>query len=372
METPKYVVIQDWVKGEINKGNYKDGDKMLSENELMKKFNFSRQTVRLAISNLENQGLLKKIKGSGTYVNISKVPNVDITKTIGIIISSLDNYIFPEIIKGIDNVLTTNGYMLNLSITYNKIKNETAILNSIMNKALDGLIIEGCKTAIPNPNKEIYAQLSQKIPCVFINNGYPEIDIPTVQMDNIEAGYMAAKALIDAGHTQIAGIFKSDDLQGHDRYKGFVNAMQEANLQINERGTIWFTSEDMDDFLDVNIEQLFARRYPDCTALICYNDEIAMRAISYLKKVNKKMPADVSLISFDNSFLSAFFGISSIHHKKSNLGSKAAEALIKLIKTGIREDILLKPELINRDSIKVRSFQNTWGSMNISDFDISE
>ena len=135
METPKYVIVQEWIKSEINKGTYKDGDKMLSENELMEKFNFSRQTIRLAISKLENEGFLEKIKGSGTYIKIRNNNFIKETRNIGVIITYLDEYIFPEIIKGIENVLSNNNYNITLGITYNKVEKETSILKTTFKKA---------------------------------------------------------------------------------------------------------------------------------------------------------------------------------------------------------------------------------------------
>ncbi len=212
MGTPKYAIVQEWIKSEINKGSYKNGEKMLSENELMEKFNFSRQTIRLAISNLENQGYLEKIKGSGTYVRIKGGSSNKETRNIGVIITYLDEYIFPEIIKGIENVLSENNYNITLGITYNKVEKETSILNSLINKKVDGIIVEGTKSAIPNPNKEIYAQFKKNIPCVFINGNYPDLDIPLCSMNDVEGGHMAANYLIERGHKKIGAVFKSDDI----------------------------------------------------------------------------------------------------------------------------------------------------------------
>ncbi len=352
MSTPKYAVVQEWIKSEINKGTYKNGEKMLSENELMEKFNFSRQTIRLAISNLENQGYLEKIKGSGTYVRIKGNNSTKETRNIGVIITYLDEYIFPEIIKGIENVLSENNYNITLGITYNKVEKETSILNSLINKKVDGIIVEGTKSAIPNPNKEIYAQLKKNIPCVFINGGYPEVDIPLCSMNDVEGGYIAANYLIERGHKKIGAVFKSDDMPGHKRYEGFMNAMHRYNIPIDEKNILWYTTEDLEFLFKGEADNILLKRFEGCTGIVCYNDQMALNIIRFLERNNIKPFEDVSVIGFDNSTLSKFLDLTSVEHMKYDLGALAAESLIKQIKTGEKIGAKIKPEIIERSSVK--------------------
>ncbi len=358
METPKYVIVQEWIKSEINKGTYKDGDKMLSENELMEKFNFSRQTIRLAISKLENEGFLEKIKGSGTYIKIRNNNFIKETRNIGVIITYLDEYIFPEIIKGIENVLSNNNYNITLGITYNKVEKETSILNSMVNKKVDGIIVEGTKSAIPNPNKEIYEQFKKTIPCVFINGCYPDLDIPLCAMNDVEGGYTATKYLIDHGHKKIGACFKSDDMPGHKRYEGFMNAMHRQAIPVNEKNIHWYTTEDLEYMFKGDADSILLRRFEGCTAIICYNDQMALNMIRFMERNNIKPFEDISIIGFDNSTLSKFLDLTSVNHAKYNLGELAAESLIKQIKTGERSDIKLKAEIVERSSVRTLKDNN--------------
>lgn len=352
MGTPKYAIVQEWIKSEIHKGTYKNGEKILSENELMEKFNFSRQTIRLAISNLENQGYLEKIKGSGTYVHIKTASATKETRNIGVIITYLDEYIFPEIIKGIENVLSENNYNITLGITYNKVEKETSILNSMINKKVDGIIVEGTKSAIPNPNKEIYNQLKKTIPCVFINGCYPNLDMPLYTMNDVEGGYIATNYLIEHGHKKIGACFKSDDIPGHKRYEGFMKAMHKHNIAVNEKSILWYTTEDLDFMFKGEADSLLVKRFESCTAIICYNDQMALSLIRFMERNNIKPFEDISVIGFDNSTLSKFLDLTSVNHAKYDLGALAAEALVKQIKTGEALGAKIKTELIERSSVK--------------------
>lgn len=358
MATPKYAIVQEWIKGEINKGMYKNGEKMLSENELMEKFNFSRQTIRLAISNLENQGYLEKIKGSGTYVRIKGNNSNKETRNIGVIITYLDEYIFPEIIQGIENVLSDNNYNITLGITYNKVEKETSILNSLINKKVDGIIVEGTKSAIPNPNKEIYVQLKKNIPCVFINGGYPDLDIPLCSMNDVEGGFMAASYFIDRGHKKIGAVFKSDDMPGHKRYEGFMKALHKKNITVDEKNILWYTTEDLEFLFKGDADSILLKRFEGCTGIVCYNDQMALNIIRFFERNNIKPFDDVSVIGFDNSTLSKFLDLTSVDHMKYNLGALTADALIKQIKTGEKTGLKIKTEIIERASVRDLSAKN--------------
>ena len=72
-QLPVYIQIHDQIKSEIEQGIWKIGDRLPSERELAVKFNVSRMTLRQAIQNLADEGILERKIGSGTYVARKKV-----------------------------------------------------------------------------------------------------------------------------------------------------------------------------------------------------------------------------------------------------------------------------------------------------------
>ena len=107
-----------------------------------------------------------------------------------------------------------------------------------------GILVEGCKTALPNPNAELYQALRQRgLPMTFLHGSCREItDAFCVGDDNYGGGYLLAGHLIRSGHKKIAGIFKSDDAQGPERYHGVVCAMRDAGLFPLDENFLWFSS----------------------------------------------------------------------------------------------------------------------------------
>lgn len=119
----------------------------------------------------------------------------------------ISTYIFPLILRGIENVAASNHYSLMLSATNNSIAKEREILHTILEDSVDGIIVEGTKTALPNPNLPFYKALADKnIPLVFINGYYPALlDEPHNKIvyavtEDYQGSYDLTLELIKMGH----------------------------------------------------------------------------------------------------------------------------------------------------------------------------
>ena len=356
---PKYLRIVNWIKKRVDDGELVVGDRLQSENELSARFGLSRQTVRQATSILENSGILERRRGSGTYVASTCVVQRAVTMNIGVITTYLDDYLFPCVIRGIDGVLTAHHYTIQLSITYNKVENERAILESMLKKGIDGLIVEPTKSGLPNLNADLYRQIKrQGIPCVFIHAEYPGLNMPSVMMDDFACGREAAAYLIKKGHTKIAGIFKADDNQGHQRYAGFASELKRQGLALQEKSIVWFTTEDMEQEAEFvhSLEKGILRRIRNCTAIICYNDQVAVRIMEAAERNGVRVPEDLSMISFDDSYLATLdkVGLTTFMHPKEELGRVAATNLLKIIGHSAYENaVRFPPRLVERESVRV-------------------
>lgn len=353
-DAPKYVQLKNYIRSLVESGHLKPGEKLESENELSKRFKISRHTVRQAISELVNENLLSRIQGSGTFISQALGSQKEKSGIIGVITTYLDDYIFPGIIKGIDQVLSHKGYSIILGHTNNKLEREAVCLSNMLEKNVDGFIIEPTKSALPNPNSVYYDEIRKRnIPLIFINGYYPGNQGSYVVEDDELGGYLAAMHLFDLGHEHLAGIFKVDDIQGHGRYSGFVKAHREKGRSIPEDVIIWYTTEDVQTLFSQENGRALLARIGKCTGLICYNDQVALKAINLLRQEGIKVPEALAVVSFDDSDLasSGEIKLTTLAHPKDKLGEKAAEALLDILNgkmASVRERI--KPQLIVRNS----------------------
>lgn len=355
---PKYRKVINWVYENIKSGKLQYGDKISSENELSSMFGLSRQTVRRAVDELEKEGVVKRIQGSGTYVGCNRRQSRHETyMNIAVISSYLDSYIFPATLKGIEEVLMENGYMTQVAFTNDSVARERTILEHLVSKDnIDGLIVEPSKSALPNPNLYYYQLLTERhIPILFFNAKYPQLNLPCVSLDDKKVAGKAVKYLIDRGHKKIGALFKLDDGQGHLRYAGYLEALHEAEIKMEDRHVVWVDSEDIMNLEQYRFAGLFRDRFKDCTALMCYNDEVAYQVVGYCQKNGIRIPEDISVISIDNSDLAELAEVPfvSFPHPKEQLGRKTAENLLELIRNPCFDaEYLFDAEAVVRGSVR--------------------
>lgn len=349
--------IVEWATGQISSGAFKVNDKFFSETELGNKFNCSRQTVRRALEVLEQNGLITRSQGSGTFVSQNKAYQPrqqtikkDRTPTIGFINTYMDNYIFPGIIKGIEHVLTAEGYAMELISTDNMISGEARSLEFMLSRQLEGFIVEPTRSALPCANLSLYNKINQLgIPLVFIDSFYPELSNPYVALDDEKAGYEAAMYLLSMGHRKISAIFPHSHRQGHLRYLGYVKAHSEYGIPINDELVCWHSRANMNEIL--NSRQYFEQLLKS-TAVLCYNDTTALGIIDLLHQNGRSVPEDLSIVGIDNSEIARISSLTSVARPTEELGAAAASLLISMINGSEGHNILFPPELVKRSSVR--------------------
>lgn len=220
-------------------------NKLPTEQELSEKYQLSRQTVRMALKTLEEKGLIEKKQGSGSYITGRSPKSQE--NMIAVLLFNDQDYIYPGVIRDIQNTLTDSGFFSMVYSTDNQVSKERELLETLLQKPPRGLIVEGCKSALPNPNLDLYRRLiSKNCEIVFLYNRYPELsDCLFVKDDNFSGSSLLVQHLAAQGHTKIGGIFKSDDMQGPERYQGFLETLRDLKLPLFDSQVCWYDSRDL-------------------------------------------------------------------------------------------------------------------------------
>ncbi len=331
--SPKYQRVADALREGILEGTYQKT--LPTEQALCAQFQVSRQTVRQALSLLEAERLIDRRQGSGSHIREQRGPSSRRRLSIAVVTTYISDYIFPSILREIEAVCSENDSVPFLFATQNQFANERKILLTLLGmEQLDGVLVEGTKTGLPNPNIKLYQKLMEKgIPLVFMHGNYGELPgTLSVLDDNAAGGRMLVEYLYRKGHRKIAGIFKYDDLQGRQRFAGYLDAMQELGLPLEDDIILWYSTDQRDRFLKEGFDEARAAAFfSSCSAVVCYNDEIAARVIGYLNKRGVSVPGDVAVVSFDDSPYSEMSTprITSLSHARCNVGRLAAELLFR-------------------------------------------
>lgn len=349
----KHEYLRHEIRNMIQENKLKPGDKLMTESEFQKLYNVSRHTVRQALNYLENEGIIYKEQGLGSFVAEPKAKKK--IKEIGVITTFISDYIFPYIIQGIEEELTKAGYSMILTSTNNNIDLEKKALEIMIDRPIDGLVVEPTKSSYYNPNLGLYLKLKEKgIPIIMINAKYEELDVPQVVLNDYKASFDLTKHLVEQNHTKVGGIFKADDRQGKERLKGFIHACYKFGIELLSDNVFVYETGNLDNVLKEVEEKMI--RDKKVTGIVCYNDKVATDLLRIIWKSNYKVPDDFSIVSHDNSNLSTIseVRITGIDHPKNKLGKKAAQTLLNYIenKSGTMETTVFDGELILYDSVK--------------------
>jgi len=342
----KYQWLTEQLRDLIHEYILEGKTKIPSEDMLSEKYKMSRQTVRKSLSLLEEEGQIIKVQGSASIIT-GLMSKQDANK-IHIILSEDSEYIYPGIIEDIKVTLSNLKYNCKVFVTHNRIDREREILQEILESPPRGLIVEGSKSALPNPNIDLYDRLEEE-GCIllFLHNQYKEMKHTLyIKDDNLKGSSLLVEYLQELGHTQIAGIFKSDDQQGLERYQGFTDALISSDLPLSDDNIHWYNSREMDSLVkygDTSFLKKMHKSLDSCTACICYNDQIAYYLVKELKSQGRHLPEDLAIATFDHTYLnkSSFHAVASLSHENHIMGQKAA-----LMITGRLKGLHIRPILV--------------------------
>lgn len=356
----KYRKLEDLIKSKIINASLKTGDKLPTESELIKETGFSRQTVRVAINHLIEEGLLKSIQGSGTYVSKKaeiysekKTSPAVIPNSVTMILMDAKTYIFPEIINGASDILAQNNYFLNPLFTDCNYDKEREILINILNNPPAGLILEPLNMGYLSGNQQLYKKISEEIPCIFIHTlkGTPYINMP---LSDYEGASKAIEYLIGLGHKNIGTIYVMNEATGQNRFWGYIDTLKRNHIPYNVENVLWSSRNDIDHIFTPGFSGFLDRMIEHVTAICCQDDRIAFKLIGYLESKGIRVPQDISVVGYDDSFFSTLtYQITTVTHPKYKYGQNTALALLELINTGKVESNKYRqePKLIVRDSV---------------------
>lgn len=362
---PAYLQIEQQLLSWLARNQYGRGDRIPTEHELMKMFSVSRTTIRKTLEILEARGLISRSRGSGTYYtgkSLLESPGKGRGKLLGLVNYFSMDYIYTEIIRGIEDEAGREGYSL---IIANSNKNDDRQMDSIrrlMEQGVEGLIIEPKRSLQIEDEKAIAHSILENIsiPIVTTHWGIAEKSVSTVTLDDVHAGRRAGRYLLENGHRDIAYIYKEDIQSGLDRLEGFRSALEAGGIALGEDRLFAYNEEDeLHDALQgyIQTRKIFSAEGKHPTALFYFNDNLAVQGYRALAELGLRVPEDVSVLGFDDHNSASIVSppLTTFEHPKYDLGRWGAKILIDEIRkegSALPVKLLFEPRLIVRGSVR--------------------
>lgn len=296
--------------------------------------------------------VLDAIKKLGYRPNIvARSLKTQRTKTIGILIPDISSQFYPEIVRGAEDVSNIYDYNVILCNSDFDVEKEKEYLRVLKEKMVDGVIY--ISSSLSEEILELINELNLKT--ILVETKDKDGTLPSVTIDNIGAVYDSTKSLIEKGLKKLAFIgVKEENMNAWgERYLGFEKAIKEAGLTIDEE-LVHF--ESLKAKAGYNGAKKFIESKKEFDGIICASDEIAIGAINELRENSLSVPKDVSVIGFNNNYISSIFypKITTVNQPSYDMGSVAMRMLIKILnkKELEQEHYVLDYELISRESTK--------------------
>ncbi|HEY0265032.1 MAG TPA: substrate-binding domain-containing protein [Granulicella sp.] len=356
----KYQAIYEKLFQQIRSGQLPPGGRLPGEHELCATFGASRVTVARAIRELQAEGLVYRIVGSGTYVTQEKSP---VGKLFGLLIPELGTTeIFEPICQGMMHSVQAASHSLiwGNSVIFGKTKEEQAIhqCQHYIERKVDGVFfaplehLENKDTV----NRRIVSMLKKAaIPIVLLDRcylPYPERSaFDLVGIDNHRAAYMVTDHLLHHGCEQLVflGVKRSANTV-RARIAGFRDAVLKHGLSLRSN-RIALAEELTDDY----IADLLRHYEPD--GFVCMNDMVAGQLMQALDRLGEDVPAKIRLAGMDDVRYAGLLRVplTTIHQPCADIGVVALAAMLERLENPLlpTRDLLLPVSLIIRNSCGV-------------------
>ncbi len=268
------------------------------------------------------------------------------TYTVGLVVTAISDPFIDQIVEGIEDLATREGYSVFLSSSHADPGREIAVVETFHRRRVDGVIVLASRVG------SMYTERLQElgVPIVLINNQAEGAYLYSVSADDLDGARKAVRHLVDLGHRCIgyAGChFRPPSnrrrLEGYRQELASAGLPYESDLVVHPRS-----------FSDVENGRL-ALDYllkAGATAVFCYNDRMAIGLMVAARERGVHIPSDLSVVGFDNIEASWYISppLTTVHQPRFEMGQKAMQMLLDLLAGEEVDDIIVPCELVVRES----------------------
>ncbi len=272
------------------------------------------------------------------------------TRTLGLIVTDIQNPFFPELVQAADLAARSLGYSILLGSAAYDEHRAMHYLDLMVDRRVDGMIIASSQLS----DESWQRLVASPVPVVVVNAepaGLPAVTVVT--SDNTSGAALAARHLIDLGHRRIAYVRGAESFTADGpRITGFRNACAAAGLP--DEDVIEFRGDGQFEGGERAASEILAQ-VPGVTAIACYNDMTAIGVMRALRAAGRRVPADISVIGCDDIAAASWVvpALTTVAQQKADMGRLAVEHLAAALESPESvppETILLAMVLRERES----------------------
>lgn len=322
--------------------------------EIADEANVSINTVSRALKNKSDISVETKQRIQKIADDLGYIPNASAShlrtsskKTIGVLVTHIDNAFYARILQGINDAIVKSGYTI-LALSSNEdLERENQMIHTLAANRVAGLLIV--------PSMDLVSHLN-----------YDNLHVPHITIvrkgnlntqsyfiaDSYKSGELAAQYIHQKGRTNPAYIGYNIMVScNRDRLNGYAHQLKEYSIELNKNSIVQCDST-MEESYNTTI--LLMKNVPQTDAIFVYNDHMAIGVLRALHDLGVEIPKEVSVIGHDDVEMSKMSipRLTTISVPKYSLGFESANSLVNLIekKISFTKTVVYTPELIERES----------------------
>ena len=250
------------------------------------------------------------------------------SRALGVVVTNIADPFLAEVVRGIEDVVGQAGYSLFLAASYKDNERAQVIVRALAEHRIDGALI--CSSQISPAD---LASLEKfKVPLVLVNNQVPGEFAHSIAHDDVWGSRLMTRHLIELGHRRIAFMGNVRGGQASlDRQAGYQTEMAAHGLPVLPE---WLLNAPVGRPEGGRIgAEAFLALQPRPTALVCFNDLMALGALQCLKQGSLTVPGDVSVTGFDDVYVAEYADppLTTFAQPKHQLGRDAAALMLDLL-----------------------------------------
>ncbi|MBC8142037.1 MAG: GntR family transcriptional regulator [Armatimonadetes bacterium] len=341
---PKYRQVEARLREEIAANIWQAGDRLPGEYELASRFSVAYLTMRQAIGNLIDDGILIRVRGKGTFVaDTAPASETPTTRSSMVLLfpenwQRIDPNYFPQLWEGFQQSTEESGYRTPC-LHYSEAERPGVLEPG---SAVACLLLEDAQQLLVERLRDNGHSV------LAINHYTGRRSIPCVRIDDASGVEEAVDHLVALGHSRIA-FLRGDlgNLDAADRLAGFRQAVRRHDLTD--------TVEFGDGFEEwrgyVAAHELFQTGYRP-TAVVSASDLSTLGLMKAAREKGFELPGDLSVVGFGDFPVGDYITprLTTVRQSRVELGRTAAQTLIRLANGETVSDCVLQAKLIVRDT----------------------